>query len=200
MSSVNRKIRSGSTFDWLAGISVLFLLRGLLYGLVITVFAAPALLIIPVVADSAQSFLYLVVAGCVLVPLSLPLNEKELEGVLVNLEELAERRESDVMEWLIYLMSLLVIAIFGLSLLVGTTALVATILATSAGVGELAILFAVLYPLVDSWVGRTTGYNIASVGGMIATGVMIGVSVAYSVSTDVPRDAASDLRPLIYST
>jgi hypothetical protein len=129
--------------------------------------------------------------GAALVTVSLPLDQQEQEEVVGIIEEYKELEGANRP---FYIISLFTIAIFGIGSLVATVSVVATVVTVQFDLWQLGIFIAILYPTIDSWTGRNFGYNLSSVGGAVATGLMMIVTRLYEVPTSIPQNAARDLQ------
>lgn len=191
MSTAKENVEIGSTVQWASQLSLLFILRGLFWTFFCVILASPVLLLLPEFYSATVPFIYLTIIGAALVTVSLPLDKEEQEKLANVIEEYMNR---DSPERLIYILSLFTIGVFGISFLVAVVSVIATALTVEFELGLIGIFVAILYPTVDSWLGRNIGYNVASIGGTIATALMMVVSRLYEVPSSVPQRAARDLK------
>ncbi|MDZ7702298.1 MAG: hypothetical protein U5J98_09695 [Halobacteriales archaeon] len=191
MSTVDSGRRLEGVPRWVAGLFVHFIGGIFIWGLLVTVASSPAWGLVPSVYPASEPFLYLSISGVVLSMLGARLNEAETEQFQEFVDHLVEL--DTVGKW-IYVSSLMVLLVFGLSLLVGLTGVVSTYIANDLGLGAAAVALALLYPVLDAYIGRWTGWNVASMGALVGLAVMAIVSAINRRPTSVPRQAATDLR------
>lgn len=100
----------------------------------------------------------------------------------------------DGMRRLIYGMTFFTLLVGMVSFEIGAITIVVGIVTENTSFDAAALAAAVVYPMVDVWLGRHVGGNVATIGGLIAVVVMILVALALQVSTEIPRKAASDFQ------
>lgn len=111
--------------------------------------------------------MWLTIAGLILTLTSAVVSDEELDFLEQVLEDYLEMGR---VEKLIFVATLFVVLMFGISFEVGVVASVATYLATETSFAAIAVGLAILNPFVDSWLGRTIGWNLGSMGGSSASG------------------------------
>lgn len=176
---------------WLLSLTGTYVARLLVWGVLMIAAGAFALLTIPRVYPEATPFLWLAVLGLLVPFIEFELTDEESDAFATLMERFLDQPRK---EQIFYAFTMFVILIGMVSFQIAVIGVVSAYLATSTGLGILAIFLAIWYPSIDVWAGRKLGFNVASVGAIIALGFMILVAKAYDVSPSVPRTAAADVR------
>ena len=195
MSTTGQK-QLGSVARWVGTLLGNFIANTLVVGFLVTVASSPALLVLPHISDLSASFGWLAVVGVFLPFLNPSLDEDDVE-LLTDLMENIE--DATRVEMFLYAVSFLLVLIAALSVLVLFAGVVAASLTSWTNIGLLGVGFAVFYPYIDIWAGNSLGWNIASIGGALAVGVLYLAAFGYRTSPTVPREAAMDAQSFILS-
>lgn len=181
---------------WGVSLTGRFLAAVIVWGLMIIAISAPALHFVPTVYPKSTPFLWLTIAGLVIAMSNPDLSEEDGE----TLNDLIERvRNNDRRERFFYMTTVIILAIATVSFEVAVVGVGASLIAEETGLGLVAVATTLWYPTVDSWVGRNVGWNVASVGGLVALLAMHLLAIMYQVSPEVPRSAADDFRNTLVS-
>lgn len=191
MATADAEEELSNVFSWSLAMVGSVIASLFVLGLFISAAALPAIILTPLVEPATAPFIWFTVIG-----LTLAVMGQSMDDSTVDIMEdfLTDFNEKSPREQKVYVASFFLLLMGSVSFLVGSVALVAESIVVDAGTAAISISLAFLYPYIDSWLGQRTGWNLATVGGIIALVALEGFAIAYQVSPRIPRDVASNLR------
>lgn len=179
------------TLTWVMELIRVFIAGAIMWGVFVSVSSSLAFLIVPQLFPAAQPFLWLAVVGAVISFLDPRLTEEEVDLFAGLVEDVSEMSTS---EKFIYGGTIGFVAVGMMSLLITVVGVGSMFIAQTWGLWFLGMFAAVIYPPIDQWLGRNLGANIATVGAILALGLMMAIARLYRVSPSVPQEAAANIR------
>lgn len=167
----------------------------IIWGLAFTIFSAIAILTLPRLYPATEPFIWLVIWGNVLGMLGFVekgMGDSDVQSLLANLDEMEAR------EFLWFLLVALGMVIAGASFQVAVIASITAVLSVYFGFGAVAVMVAVLFPIVDSIASRTRlNWNITSTGALIGLGLFLVLSFLQGTSRELTLQAGRDVRAVM---
>lgn len=176
---------------WALTMVIRFISGFLFWGIFASAASVLTIFFLPRVYPAAEPFIWLTILGVVLVFFNIHLSEEQAD----RFENFAESlNEMETRDKLLYVSSLMMLIILGISFQVALVASVAAYLSLELSLGVAGLALVIFYPMLDAWLGGKLPLNITSIGSLVGLAIMWFVAFAYSFSLRVPRQAAHDLR------
>lgn len=140
---------------------------------------------------AAVPFMELVVVGFLIMLFTRPLRGDDVEQIAGRIQSVVEEGPAVIVGYTGFVVVLLVAAA---SFEVAVVGSIAFLVATNSSYGPAAVVLAVVWPPIDSRLGRLTGVNVATVGILIGTVVNLVLASVYRVPRTVALDASAAVR------